>query len=265
VREKFACRDCEAITEPPAPAHPIPRGFAGPSLLAMILVAKFLDHQPLNRQSAAYAREGVGIDPSTLADRVGACVVALKPIVSRLREHVLAAERIHADDTTVPVLAKTKTKTGRIWVYVRDDRPFGGTDPPAAFFEYPPSRHGEYPRQHLAGWAGVMQADAFAGFNELYDAARRPGPVREAPCWAHYLECDYIWSQRRHWPRPPVATARRTRDKTGPMRAIGGRREDPAWASMVWRSPALFRNAAKTFPWRRVSSEGWSRHTDRSC
>jgi len=185
VREKFACRDCEAITEPPAPSHPIPRGFAGPSLLAMILVGKFLDHQPLNRQSAAFAREGVDIDPSTLADRVGACVVALTPIVSRLREHVLAAERIHADDTTVPVLAKTKTKTGRIWVYMRDDRPFGGVDPPAAFFEYSPSRHGEYPRRHLASWAGVMQADAFAGFNELYDAARKPGPVIEVPCWAH--------------------------------------------------------------------------------
>ena len=162
VREKFACRDCEAITEPPAPSQPIPRGLAGPSLLAMILVAKFLDHQPLNRQSAAYAREGVEIDPSTLADRVGACVVALEPIVSRVRDHVLAAERIHADDTTVKVLAKTKCKTGRIWVYVRDDRPFGGQDPPAAFYEYSPSRHGEYPRGHLEGWAGVMQADAFA-------------------------------------------------------------------------------------------------------
>src|SRR5450432_2982776 len=185
VREKFSCRDCEAITEPPAPSHPIPRGFAGPSLLTMILVAKFLDHQPLNRQSAAYAREGVEIDPSTLADRVGACVVALEPIITRLRDHVLAAERVHADDTTVPVLAKKKTKLGRIWVYVRDDRPFGGKDPPAAFFEYSPSRHGAYPRQHLAGWAGVMQADAFAGFNELYDGARKPGPIAEAACWAH--------------------------------------------------------------------------------
>jgi transposase len=185
VREKFACRDCEAITEAPAPSHPIPRGFAGPSLLAMILVAKFLDHQPLNRQSAAYAREGVAIDPSTLADRVGACVGALEPITARLRDHVLAAERVHADDTTVPVLAKKKTKLGRIWVYVRDDRPFSGKDPPAAFFEYSASRHGAYPRQHLAGWAGVMQADAFAGFNELYGGARKPGPITEAACWAH--------------------------------------------------------------------------------
>ena len=134
VRAKFSCRDCEAITEPPAPSHPIPRGFAGPSLLAMILAAKFLDHQPLNRQSAAFAREGVEIDTSTLADRVGACVQALDAIVQRIEAHVLSAERIHADDTTVPVLAKMKTVTGRLWVYVRDDRPFGGKAPPAAFF-----------------------------------------------------------------------------------------------------------------------------------
>jgi transposase len=185
VREKFTCRDCEAITEPPAPSHPIPRGFAGPSLLAMVLVAKFLLHQPLNRQSATYAREGVEIDTSTLADRVGACVVTLDPIIQLIRAHVLAAERIHADDTTVPVLAKKKTKTGRIWVYVRDDRPFGGNDPPAAFFEYSPSRHGEHPRRHLTGWTGLMQADAFAGFNDLYDAKRQPAPIVEAACWSH--------------------------------------------------------------------------------
>jgi transposase len=122
---------------------------------------------------------------STLADWVGACVVALDPIVQLIRAHVLAAERIHADDTTVPVLAKQKTRTGRIWVYLRDDRPFGGKDPPAAFLEYSRSRHGEYPSEHLRGWAGVMQADAFAGFNALYDGARQPGPIVEASCWAH--------------------------------------------------------------------------------
>lgn len=185
VREKFTCRDCDAITETPAPSHPIPRGFAGPSLLAMVLVNKFLLHQPLNLQSTTFRREGVEIDTSTLADRVGACVVALAPILDALRRHVLAAERIHADDTTVPVLAKTKTRTGRLWVYLRDDRPFGGKTPPAAFFEYSASRHGEYPSAHLSGWAGVMQADAFAGFNELYDAKRKPGPILEAACWAH--------------------------------------------------------------------------------
>src|SRR5450631_235479 len=186
VREKFSCRDCEAITEPPAPSHPIPRGFAGPSLLAMVLVSKFLLHQPLNRQSDAYAREGVEIDTSTLADRVGACVIALDPIVQVIRAHVLRAERIHSDDTTVPVLAKLKTVTGRLWTYVRDDRPFGGRDPPAAFFEYSRTRAGEYPQKHLVDYVGIMQADAFAGYNALYDARRRPGPITEAACWSHW-------------------------------------------------------------------------------
>jgi transposase len=182
VREKFSCRDCEAITEPPAPSHPIPRGFAGPSLLAMVLVSKFLLHQPLNRQSATYAREGIDLDVSTLADRVGACVVALDPIIQAIRAHVLSADRIHADDTTVPVLAKLKTVTGRIWTYVRDDRPFGGKDPPAAMLYYSRNRVADHPRDHLAGYAGIMQADAFAGFNGLYDAKRQPAPIIEAAC-----------------------------------------------------------------------------------
>ena len=185
VREKFACRDCEGVTEPPAPSHPIPRGFAGPSLLAMILVGKFGDHLPLNRQSAAFAREGVELDVSTLADWVGGCVAALDPILAELRRHVLAAERLHVDDTTVKVLAKTKTRTGRLWVYVRDDRPFGGQGPPAALFDYSPTRHGEHPRKILVAWSGVMQADAFSGYNALYAADRKPAPVVEAACWAH--------------------------------------------------------------------------------
>ena len=185
VREKFSCRDCEAITEAPAPSHPIPRGFAGPSLLAMVLVNKFLLHQPLNRQSKTYAREGIEIDVSTLADRVGACVVALDPIIEAIRTHVMSAERIHADDTTVPVLAKLKTVTGRIWTYVRDDRPFGGTDPPAAAFHYSRSRAGEHPQGHLAGYVGLMQADAFDGYNQLYKAQRKPAPILEAACWSH--------------------------------------------------------------------------------
>jgi transposase len=185
VREKFACRDCDGVSEPPAPSHPIPRGFAGPSLLAMILVGKFCDHLPLNRQSAAFAREGVEIEVSTLADWVGACAAALDPILAELRGHVLAAERLHVDDTTVKVLAKMKTRTGRLWVYVRDDRPFGGQGPPAAFYDYSPTRHGEYPRKVLAAWSGVMQADAFSGYNALYEKGREPAPVVEAACWAH--------------------------------------------------------------------------------
>ncbi|HYA79484.1 MAG TPA: IS66 family transposase, partial [Methylocystis sp.] len=185
VREKFSCRDCEAISEPPAPSHPIPRGFAGPSLLAMILVGKFCDHLPLNRQSAAFAREGIELEVSTLADWVGGCAAALDPIIAELRGHVLAAERLHVDDTTVKVLAKMKTRTGRLWVYVRDDRPFGGQGPPAALYDYSPTRHGEYPRKVLAGWSGIMQADAFSGYNALYEKGRKPAPVVEAACWAH--------------------------------------------------------------------------------
>ena len=185
VREKFSCRSCEAITQPPAPSHPIARGRAGPQLLAHILFAKYGLHLPLNRQSTVYAREGVELDVSTLADWVGAAAATLMPLVLQIRSHVFAAERIHADDTTVPVLAKGKTRTGRLWTYVRDDRPFGGCDPPAAIFFYSPDRGAKHPEQHLASYAGLMQADAYAGFNRLYDARRRPGPIIEAACWAH--------------------------------------------------------------------------------
>jgi transposase len=185
VREKFSCRSCESITQPPAPSHPIARGRAGPQLLAHVLFAKYGLHLPLNRQSATYAREGVDLDVSTLADWVGACAATLMPLVLRIRAHVLAAERIHADETTVPVLAKGKTRTGRLWTYVRDDRPFGGPDPPAAAFLYSPDRAGKHAEEHLTGYAGLMQADAYSGFNRLYEATRKPGPITEAMCWAH--------------------------------------------------------------------------------
>ena len=126
VREKFTCRDCEKISQAPAPFHVIARGWAGPSLLAMVLFEKFGQHQPLNRQAERYAREGVPISLSTLADQVGGCTAALMPLFKGLEAHVMGAERLHGDDTRVPVLAKGKTDTGRIWVYVRDDKPFGG-------------------------------------------------------------------------------------------------------------------------------------------
>ena len=185
VREKFSCRACEAITQPPAPSHPIARGRAGPKLLAHILFSKYGLHLPLNRQSAVYEREGIDLDVSTLADWVGASAATLMPLVQVIRAHVFSAERIHADDTTVPVLAKGKTRIGRLWTYVRDDRPFAGPDPPAAAFFYSRDRGGEHPEQHLASYAGLMQADAYAGFNRLYEAGRKPGPIVEAVCWAH--------------------------------------------------------------------------------
>jgi transposase len=142
-------------------------------------------HLPLNRQSAVYAREGIDLDVSTLADWVGAAAATLMPLNEAIQAHVFAAERIHADDTTVPVLAKEKTRIGRLWTYVRDDRPFGGPDPPAAAFFYSPDRGGEHPERHLTGYAGLMQADAYAGFNRLYEANRKGGPIIEAACWAH--------------------------------------------------------------------------------
>jgi transposase len=185
VREKVSCRSCEAVSQPPAPSHPISRGRAGPHLLALVLAAKYGQHLPLTRQSAIYAREGIEIDVSTMADWVGAAAASLMPLVEVVRAHVFAAERLHGDDTTVPVLAKGRTRIGRLWVYVRDDRPFAGSAPPAAAFFYSPDREGIHPERHLTGFAGLLQADAYGGFNRLYEPGREPGPILEAACWAH--------------------------------------------------------------------------------
>lgn len=185
VREKFTCRACEKISQPPAPFHPTPRGWAGPNLLAMVLFEKFGQHQPLNRQAERYAKEGVDLSLSTLADQVGACAAALSPIHALIRSHVLAAERLHGDDTTVPLLAKGGTQTARLWTYVRDDRPFGGGAPPAALFHFSRDREMANPNRHLAGWQGVLQADAYGGYNDLYRGNRDPGPVLSALCWSH--------------------------------------------------------------------------------
>ena len=185
VREKFTCRDCEKVSQAPAPFHVIARGWAGASLLAMILFEKFGQHQPLNRQAERYALEGVPISLSTMADAVGSSCAVLDPVLRLVEAHVLAAERLHGDDTTVPVLAKGKTDTGRCWVYVRDDKPFSGTSPPAAMFYYSRDRKGEHPQTHLAGYAGLFQADAFDGYRPLYLPNRTPGPILEAGCWVH--------------------------------------------------------------------------------
>jgi transposase len=185
VREKFSCRACETIVQAPAPFHPIARGRAGANLLAEIVTAKFGMHLPLHRQGERFAREGVPINDSTLADWVGAVTVSLAPLVARIEDHVRTAERIHVDDTPVPVLAKGKTRTGHLWTVVRDDRPFAGTAPPAAAYFYSPSRSGEHVETWLADYAGLMQTDAFAGYNRLYEPGRKPAPITEAACWAH--------------------------------------------------------------------------------
>jgi transposase len=187
VRPKFSCTGCQQIVQAPAPRRPIARGLAGPGLLAHVLVSKYVDHLPLNRQSQIYSREGVDLDRSTLADWVGQASALLRPLVDALQRHVLAGNKLHADDTPVPVLCPGRgtTKQGRLWTYVRDDRPSGGSDPPAVWFAYSPDRKGLHPRSHLRNFRGILQADGYAGFDKLYNDTDPDHPIKEAACWAH--------------------------------------------------------------------------------
>lgn len=183
IRPRFACACCETIIQADAPSRPIARGIAGPGLLAQVLVSKYADHLPLYRQSQIYARDGVELSRSTLADWVGQCSALMAPLVERIADHALAADVLHADDTPIPVLAPGggKTATARLWTYVRDGRPAADTTPPAVVFRYTPDRRGEHPQRHLADFRGVLQADGYAGFHHLY----RDGQIHEAACWAH--------------------------------------------------------------------------------
>jgi transposase len=266
VREKFTCRACEKISQAPAPFHVIARGRAGPSLLAMVLYAKFALHQPLNRQSEAYAREGVELPLSTLADDVGACAAVLQPLVDLIRAHVLAGARIHGDDTPVPLLAKGKTIQARLWTYVRDDRPFGGTDPPAAIYAFSRDRSGEHPERHLAHYGGILQADAYAGFNALYRPGRAPAPIAEAACWAH--------ARRKFFVLADIATAARKPLVVSPVAAEAVQRIDGIFAverSINGLPPAqrLAMRAREVAPlvdalaqWMQAQRAGLSRHAE---
>jgi transposase len=182
VRPKLSCDACESIAQAPAPELPIRRGLAGPGLIAHVLTAKYCDHLPLYRQAEIYARDGIDLDRSTLSDWVGQSAALVRPLVGAVEAHVMTAERVHADDTTVPVLdpGRGNTKTGRLWCYVRDDRPFAGPAPPAVLYRYSPDRKGEHPRTHLDAFHGILQADGYAGYARLYDRG-----VTEAACWAH--------------------------------------------------------------------------------
>jgi transposase len=193
VRTKLSCTKCDCIVQAEAPSRPIERGVPGPGLLAHVLVSKYCDHQPLYRQSEIYARQGVELERSTMADWVGASRRLLEPLVEALRRYVTAADKLHADDTPVPVLApgQGKTKTGRLWTYVRDDRPAGNTAAPAVWFAYSPDRKGEHPAQHLAKFRGTLQADAYAGFNQLYENNR----IEHVACWAHVRRHFYDLEQ----------------------------------------------------------------------
>jgi transposase len=183
VRPKLACVACEAIFQAPAPSRPIARGMAGPGLLANVLVSKYCDHIPLHRLGRIYSRDGVVIDPSTMAGWVGQSERLFDPLVAALERYTLAGEKVHADDTPVAVLdpGRGRTKTGRLWVYVRDDRPAGNMQPPAAWYRYSPNRKGEHPQAHLANYSGILQADAYGGYGKIYASGR----VVEASCWAH--------------------------------------------------------------------------------
>ena len=176
------------MAQAPMPSRPIERGWPSPGLLAHVLVGKYCDHLPLYRQSGIYAREGVDLERATLADWIGKAAWLLSPLIEAVASHVMAAEKLHADDTPVPVLAPGtgKTKTGRLWVYLRDERPYGGQDPPAVVYRYSPDRKGEHPRAHLARFRGFLQADGYAGFGPLYESEPgRPAVVTEVACWAH--------------------------------------------------------------------------------
>ena len=193
VRTKLSCTKCDCIVQAEAPSRPIERGAAGPGLLAHVLVSKYCDHQPLYRQSEIYARQGVELERSTLADWVGASSRLVEPLVEALRDYVMGAGKLHADDTPVPVLApgNGRTKTGRLWTYVRDDRPAGDSAAPAVWFAYSPDRKGEHPERHLRKFHGTLQADAYAGFNQLYTDGR----IEPAACWAHVRRHFYDLEQ----------------------------------------------------------------------
>jgi len=202
-RPRKSCRDCEGMVQEPAPTRPVARGIAGPGLLAHVLVAKFDDHLPLYRQGEIFARMGADIPRSTLIDWCGQAVAVLQPLTRRLKASVMGASRLHADDTPIRVLDPARrregrgrgVKEGRIWAYVRDDRPWAGDDPPGVAYYFSPDRKGEHPRRHLAGFEGILQADAYAGFRALYEPdAEGKVRVREAACWAH-LRRDFhdVW------------------------------------------------------------------------
>jgi transposase len=197
VRPKLACPTCERIVQVEAPSRALLRSYAGPGLLAHILTAKYCDHLPLYRQSVIYAREGVGLERSTMAQWVGGCFELFNPLLEALTRYVMGAGKLHADDTPVPVLdpGRGKTKTGRLWTYVRDDRPADSDEPPAVLFRYSPDRRGEHPKEHLKLFTGILQADAYAGFGHLYGER-----VQEAACWAHARRAFYELHQANQSP-----------------------------------------------------------------
>lgn len=216
VRPKLACAACQTIFQAPAPSRPIARGVAGPALLANVLVSKFCDHIPLHRLSRIHARDGVCFDPSTYGGWVEQCFALVDPLVAALGRYALGGAKVHADDTPVPVLdpGRGRTKTGRLWVYVRDDRPAGSAEPPAAWYQYTPNRKGEHPQRHLQGYSGILQADAYGGYGKIYATGR----VVEALCWAHARRP--FWEMYEHQGRMVGSIAEHALQRIGALYAI---------------------------------------------
>jgi transposase len=188
VRPAYSCAKCEAMAQAAMPALPIPRGQAGASVIAHVAMSKYADHLPLYRQAEIYARDGVDLDRAALAEWIGKAAALIRPLADRIAGHVMAGSVIHADDTPVPVLApgNGKTKTGRLWVYLRDERPHAGPAPPAVLYRYTPDRKGGRCREHLSTFSGHLHADGYAGFAELYESTHgSPANVTEVACWAH--------------------------------------------------------------------------------
>jgi transposase len=183
VRPKFSCAHCSSVVQASAPCRPVDKGLPGPGILAHVITAKYADHVPLYRQTQIYAREGVDLDRSVLARWIGEASQLMAPLVEAIRRHVMSADKLHGDDTPLPVLepGRGRTRIARCWTYVRDSRSSGDAAPPAVWFSYSPDRKGEHPQRHLAGFRGILQADAFAGFNRLYTS----GAIQQAPCMAH--------------------------------------------------------------------------------
>jgi transposase len=207
ARVKKSCRRCEKMVQEPAPSRPIPRSMAGPNLLAYVLTSKFDDHVPLYRQNEIFARMGADIPDTTLVDWCGGAMKTLAPLIEKIEAEIMSSDLLHADDTPIRVLDRSRkdkglgkgVKQGRIWTYVRDQRPWAGQDPPGAVYYFSPDRKGEHPQKHLASSSGILQADAYTGFKELYERrADGTAQFREAACWAH-LRRDFhdVWTSTR--------------------------------------------------------------------
>jgi transposase len=257
-RPRYGCRACEgAVVQAPTPERPIDGGMATEALVAHVLVSKFCDSLPLYRQAQMLKRQGITLDRSTLSAWVGRACWWLTPLYELVLGTVLSSDKVFADETTLPVLepGRGKTKTGRLWCYAVDDRPWAGSTHPAAAYVYSEDRRGEHPSTHLASFRGTLQVDGYAGFSSLVEA-RKDASIRPAFCWAHNLESFFMWSGRPSTQCWPVTTAAGTPDKFGSIRVTGGTREDRASASRVSRGRARFRHAPRTSRAHRASFAG---------